>query len=72
LMDARTFVWNQVGIKTGCTEDVRKAGVFPSNALANEHIGLEPVDDGIWSIVCYRTLLRRTDGRTGEITDAMV
>ncbi len=27
LMDARTFVRNQVGIKTGYTEDVRRVGV---------------------------------------------
>jgi hypothetical protein len=33
---------------------------------------LEPVDDGIWSIVYYRTLLGRIDERTGDITGAMV
>ena len=46
--------------------------VFLSSALANEPIGLEPVDDGIWSIVYYRTLLGRINERTGEITGAMV
>ena len=46
--------------------------VFLSNALANEPIGLEPVDDGVWSIIYYRTLLGRIDERTGEITGAMV
>ena len=46
--------------------------VFLSSALANEPIGLEPVDDGIWSIVYYRTLLGRIDERTGEITGAGV
>jgi hypothetical protein len=46
--------------------------VFLSSALANEPIGLEPVDDRIWSIVYYRTLLGRIDERTGEITGAGV
>ena len=46
--------------------------VLLSNALASETIGLEPVDDGIWSIVYYRTLLGRINERTGEITGAMV
>ena len=41
---------------------------FLSNALANESIGLEEVDDGIWNIVYYRTLLGRIDERNGRIT----
>ncbi len=41
---------------------------FLSNALANEHIGLEEVDDGIWNIVYYTTLLGRIDERDGIIT----
>ena len=51
---------------------LKEREVFLSNALANEPIGLEPVDDGIWSIVYYRTLLGRITERTGEITGAMV
>ena len=43
-----------------------------SNALASETIGLEPVDDGAWSILYHRTLPGRIDERPGEITGAMV
>jgi putative transposase len=41
---------------------------FLSNALADEHIGLEEVGDGLWNIVYYKTLLGRIDERTGQIT----
>jgi putative transposase len=41
---------------------------FLSNALANEHIGLEEVGDGLWNIVYYSTLLGRIDERIGRIT----
>ena len=41
---------------------------FLSNALADEYIGLEEVEDGLWDIVYYRTLLGRIDERTGRIT----
>ena len=41
---------------------------FLSNALANEYVGLEEVDDGIWNIICYTTLLGRIDERDGVIT----
>ena len=51
---------------------LKEREVFLRNALANEPIGLEPVDDGIWSIVYYRTLLGRINERTGEITGAML
>ena len=43
---------------------------FLSNALADEHVGLEEVGDGIWNIVYYSTLLGRIDERTGRITGA--
>ena len=46
--------------------------VLLSNAPANEHIDLEPVDDGAWSILYQRTLFGRIDERPGEITGAMV
>ena len=39
-----------------------------SNALRDQHIGLEEVADGIWNIVYYRTLLGRIDERTHLIT----
>jgi len=45
---------------------------FLSNALADEHIGLEEVGDGLWNIVYYRTLLGRIDERTARITGVEV
>ena len=45
---------------------------FLSNALADQHIGLEEVGDGLWNIVYYRTLLGRIDERTGRITGVEV
>jgi putative transposase len=41
---------------------------FVSNALKDEYVGLEEVDDGIWNIVYYTTLLGRIDERDGRIT----
>ncbi len=41
---------------------------FLSNALADEYIGLEEVDDGLWNIVYYETLLGRIDERNKKIT----
>ena len=41
---------------------------FVSNALKDEFVGLEEVDDGIWNIVYYTTLLGRIDERDGKIT----
>ncbi len=41
---------------------------FLSNALKGEEIGLEEIDDGIWSIVYYNTILGRIDRQTGKIT----
>jgi putative transposase len=41
---------------------------FLSHALAGEDIGLEEVDDGIWNIVYYRTLLGKIDERSLRIT----
>jgi len=43
---------------------------FLSQALNGEHIGLEAVDDGIWNIIYYTTLLGRLDERTGQVTGA--
>jgi len=45
---------------------------FLSNALTDEHIGLEEIGDGLWNIVYYRTLLGRIDERTGRITGVEV
>jgi hypothetical protein len=41
---------------------------FLSQVLQGEDIGLEEVDDGIWNIVYYSTLLGRIDERTLLIT----
>jgi hypothetical protein len=41
---------------------------FLTHALADQYVGLEPVDDGLWNIVYYCTLLGRIDERTGTIT----
>jgi transposase InsO family protein len=47
---------------------LKAAQPFLSNALHDEHIGLEEIGDGLWNIVYYRTLLGRIDERTGTIT----
>lgn len=44
-----------------------KQRIFLSEALDGWTIGLEPVDDGIWSIVFFNTLLGRYDERSGKI-----
>lgn len=41
---------------------------FLSNALKGQYIGLEEVDDGLWNIVYYDTLLGRLDEKSGRLT----
>lgn len=41
---------------------------FLSNALKGEDIGMEEIDDGVWNIVYYNTILGRIDRKTGRIT----
>ena len=43
---------------------------FLSQALAGQHIGLEQINDGIWNILFYDTLLRRFDEPKNNITGA--
>jgi putative transposase len=43
---------------------------FLSQALNGEYIGLEEVQDGLWNIVYYETLLGRFDEHTHTITGA--
>jgi len=43
---------------------------FISHALKGDYLGLEEIDDGVWNIVYYQTLLGRLDLRTGKITGA--
>jgi hypothetical protein len=42
---------------------VKKQVVFTSQALAQEWIGLEEVEDGLWSVYFYDVLLARLDER---------
>ena len=39
-------------------------GVFLTEVLAGERVGLEEVDDGIWTLVFAATRLARFDART--------
>ena len=43
---------------------------FISHALKGDNVGLEAVDDGVWNILYYETLLGRLNERTGRITGA--
>jgi hypothetical protein len=43
---------------------------FISHALKGDNIGLEPIDDGLWNILYYSTLLGRLSQRTGKISGA--
>ena len=43
---------------------------FLSQALNEEITGLEEIDDGIWKVQYYQTLLGRFDERTRSITGA--
>ena len=43
---------------------------FLSQALNDEMIGLEEVQDGVWNVPYYETLLGRFDERTRTITGA--
>ena len=44
--------------------------IFISHALRGDYLGLDEIDDGLWNIVYYETLLGRLDARTGSITGA--
>jgi hypothetical protein len=44
--------------------------VFLSHALADDDIALEEVDDGLWNILFYSSLIGRFDQRTCIITGA--
>lgn len=49
----------------------RRGFVFVSQVLVGEPLGLEPIDDGIWSIHFGPVLLARFDERVGHLTDAV-
>jgi hypothetical protein len=42
--------------------------VFVSQVLGNEKVGLEEVDDGVWSVYFYDRLMARLDDRTWKLT----
>ena len=44
--------------------------IFLSETLVGEDIALEEIDDGLWNVVYYGTLLGRFDVRTGRVTGA--
>jgi hypothetical protein len=46
----------------------RRTGVRIARQRPSNHIALEEIGDGIWTIVYYRTCLGRGDQRTGLIT----
>src|SRR5450755_5001636 len=43
---------------------------FISHALKGDNVGLEAIDDGLWNILYYNTLLGRLSERTGKISGA--
>lgn len=45
----------------------KRTPIFISQALKNEWIGLEEIEDGIWSVMFYDVLLARLDARTKEL-----
>ena len=46
------------------------AGRATSQALNGEDVAFEEVEDGLWNVVYYTTLLGRFDERTHTITGA--
>lgn len=54
-------------VSSAGTFRLKDTDIFISTALRDEPIGLEQVDDGIWNIVYYTTLLAKLDQRTGEL-----
>ena len=42
--------------------------IFLSQALRYDYIGLEEIDDGLWNLVYYNTVLGRLNLKTGKIT----
>jgi transposase InsO family protein len=58
-------------VSTAGTFRLQSRQPFLSHALSGEDIGLEEIDDGIWNIVYYSTLLGKIDERTARITGIM-
>lgn len=56
-------------ISTGGTLSFGGHPWFVSEVLRGEQVGLEEVDDGLWNIVYYQTLLGRLDVRHRRLTE---
>ena len=54
-------------VTTAGTFKLHAHRIFVSETLQRQDIGLEEVDDGVWNIVYYRTLLGKLDERTLRI-----
>lgn len=54
-------------VSSGGTFRFQRQLLFIGRALAEQHIGLEETDDGIWSIYFSSTLLAKLDERDGQI-----
>jgi len=57
-------------VSTAGTFRLHSGQQFLSQALNGEHIGLEEVQDGVWNIIYYDTLLGRFSEHTHTITGA--
>jgi putative transposase len=57
-------------VSTAGTFRLHNGQQFLSQALNNEMIGLEELQDGVWNVIYYETLLGRFDERTRTITGA--
>jgi transposase InsO family protein len=55
-------------VSTGGMFSLHSRGFFLSETLQGEDISLEEVQDGIWNIVYYTTLLGRLDLHVGRVT----
>jgi putative transposase len=51
---------------------LRNLDLFLSTALIGQPVALEEIDDGIWNIVYFTTLLARVNERAGEIIGEML
>jgi transposase InsO family protein len=60
--------WEPRRVRPPGTFKFKGREIFLSSVLAGEHIALDEVDDGVWSIYFYRLLLGRLDERTGMIS----
>jgi hypothetical protein len=60
--------WEPRCVRRLGTFKFRGREIFLSSVLAGEQIGLDEVDDGVWSIYFYQRMLGRLDERTGKIS----